>query len=121
MNYTASSVKKEIESKKSLTVNGDLQCPQSSDWIESGNTLCDHESHALCPHAKTQMCKQKIHIYEQGAKQGAPLTILTFYFMVSQENPNGFIDAHDQQLCRLIRRGKSSGKYSIDTMQFDTV
>jgi hypothetical protein len=115
MNYTASSVKKEIESKKALEVNGELRCPQGSDWIGSGNTSCHYESHMSCPHAKTKSCKQRIHIYEQESK----ITILTFYFTISPTNSDGFIDEHDQQLRLLIRRGKSSGKYSIDTMQFD--
>jgi len=89
MNYTASSVKKEIESKKTLTVSGDLQCPQGTTWVGSGNTLCSHEAHTSCPHAKTQTCEQKIHIYEQGAKIGAPLVVFAFRFTISQTIPMG--------------------------------
>jgi O-glycosyl hydrolase len=116
MNYTASSVKKEIESKKTLTINGDLRCPQNASWIQDDGTQC-LQVPASCSHTQTRTCKQRIHIHEQGTK----LVILTFYFTISQANFDGCIDAHDQQLGRLINRGKSSKNYSIDVMQFDAV
>jgi hypothetical protein len=114
MYYTASSVKKEIETKKALTINGDLQCPQNTGWIQTDGTPCLQVPTA-CIHTQKHTCKQRIHIYEQGIK----LAILTFYFTISQSNLDGRIDSHDQQLERLIRHGKISEKYSVDVMQFD--
>ena len=114
MGYTASSVKREIDAKKTLTVNGDLRCPQSTEWLQHDSTPCPQVPES-CSHARVQECKQRIHIHEQGTK----LIILTFRFTISQTNHDGFIDEHDQQLELLIRRGKNSETYSLDVAQFD--
>lgn len=114
MNCTADSVKKEIETQKSLTVKGDLQCPQSSIWIGSGNTPCQQRP-ASCQHVQKRTCKQRIRI----DKQGMNLIVLTFYFTISSTDHRGFIDENDPQLGQLIDYGNNSGTYSINTTQFD--
>jgi hypothetical protein len=117
MSYTADSVKKEIESKKTLTIKGDVGCPQNTGWVQDDGTQC-FQSPASCLHTQKRSCKQRIHIHDTGTKK---LVILTFKFTVSQTDHRGIIDEHDQQLGLLIKHGQSSGKYSIDVMQFDTV
>ena len=114
MNYTASSVKKEIETNAILTVKGDLQCPQSTAWAGTGNTPCS-QNPSSCPHTLSQACKQRIRIDEQGTN----LIILTFNFTISPTDYRGYIDEHDRQLNRLICYGETSNKFSIDPSRFD--
>jgi hypothetical protein len=120
MKYTASSVKKEIESKKTLVVNGGLQCPQDTGWIQSDGTQCPQIPSA-CLHTRAGTCKQRVHIHERGPAREVKLVILTFYFTISSTNHDGYIDAQDRQLERLVNCGRTSKRYLIDTAQFDTV
>jgi len=110
MNYTASSVKKVLDANKILSIEGGLLCPQDQNWTLDGNTECCRNTQ-LCPHIGKQTCKQRINISE---KNGVKLTILTFYFTISQTNLDGVIDEEDKPLQRLMR----NEKYSINPGMF---
>ena len=114
MNYTASSVKRELDTKTNLTIRGGLGCPQDSTWTQENNTSCSGVPHQCsCTQAKTlsQKCTQKLYVCD---KRGITLVTLKFYFTISQTNLEGFIDEHDLQLCLLIQN------QSIDTAKFVT-
>jgi len=114
MNYTASSIKKEFDINKVLTMDGGLQCPQDQNWTSDDNTKCYENLHKPCPHKQTQTCKQRVDISDDGRK----LTTLTFLFTISQTNLDGFIDEDDGQLKRLMRFLEKNEKYSINIGAF---
>jgi len=114
MRYTASSVKKELESISILEVHGGLGCPQDPNWTPNGNTSCSGEP-ASCRHAPKQTCKQTVEV--RNHENGCKLCVLTFNFTISTINLDGFIDEYDQQLVRLVRMVKN-GNYPMDTLKF---
>ena len=79
MRYTASSVKRELQTNADLEVRGGLGCPQDSNWTQNGNTPC-LGAPATCLHTQDQTCKQSIEICYR--ETGCKLSILTFYFTI---------------------------------------
>ena len=114
MRYTASSVRKELEINHTFTINGGLGCPQDRSWTPNGNTPCSGEP-ASCYHVQKQTCKQAIEVRSQ--QTDCKLGILTFNFTISQTHLDGFIDANDMQLVRLIRMAEK-GNYPINVEKF---
>ena len=115
MRFTASSVKRELEINKVLKVNGGLGCPQEPGWTPNGNTPCSGVP-ASCCHIQEQTCKQVIEVRSQETE--SKLGVLIFNFTISTTNHDGFIDADDQQLVRLIRYMAKRGEDPIDTAKF---
>jgi len=103
MRYTASSVKRELETTSAFTLKGEIGCPQDSSWTPNGNTPCTGVPDT-CDYAQEQTCKQVINVYDQVT--GCKLSFLPFYFTISSKNLDGFIDANDQRLALVIRAAK---------------
>ena len=99
-----------------FTVNGGLGCPQGPDWTPNGNTPCSGEPES-CHHTQEQTCKQAIEV--RNKTTDCKLGILTFKFTISSTDRNGFIDANDMQLARLIRIAKKGNYPPINTEKFD--
>lgn len=113
MFYTASSVMKELTKATTLTINGDLKCPQSTSWTHNGNTPCEG-SPISCSHNSSQTCKQMLHVFD--SKGIVKLAVLVFYYpVIHGGQPEGVIDSKDTLLEKLIKI------HSIDKKKFIAV
>jgi len=99
MRYTASSVQKELFANTDLSIEGNAVCPPDPNWIGNlKNEIECKKNPQRCELAFTNTCNQMIHIFRN--KQ--LLTVISFQFTISPENNDGFIDAEDYGLGRLI-------------------
>jgi len=112
MYYTASSVKKALQSNKTLSTEGleDLGCPQKEkrEWAGWDNAGECPRVPQRCSLASRHDCKQRIHIFYRKNylenKVQVPLAVLNLRFTISSTNNDGYIDKDDNVLGRLINR-----------------
>jgi hypothetical protein len=112
MNYTASSVQKELSMNSDLDIRGEASCPQNTNWLGGDHTSCSQSQH-LCDHVQDQSCEQTIFIDDQ---RGTYLTFLTFIYTISPSDFDGLIDEHDQRLKLLLK-----ARASINTGNFKVI
>lgn len=117
LRYTADSIKRELETQGMFTVNGGVECPQAANWTPNGNVPCPGTP-SSCPHVQSQTCKQAIDVYYSNNTGGCRLGVLTFTFTVSPTDYNGYIDANDSQLARLIMAAKNGNGPPINPQNF---
>ncbi|GHV92664.1 hypothetical protein AGMMS50268_31670 [Spirochaetia bacterium] len=93
--YTAVSVIDALKNSAKLACEGEdlIMCPRR----DLGDCLQDP---AGCSKGQMQECKQQVKVYSDYQRLG----ILTFYFMVSPTDYNGFIRKQDSVLNNLLRR-----------------
>jgi len=105
MNYTASSVKLELEAmivRKGLHSDNlkNAKCPIMGLIFEDGRR-CQAKPKS-CKKGQEQECK---HYVSVKTKQGALYTALDFRFIAKDTECEGYIYEKDRQLLPLIRRG----------------
>jgi hypothetical protein len=110
--YSAKSVKvalEKMEKQSNHACEGldKLVCPAPHLLLEAlaGCTRrCDNVAPSLCPSARKRSCKRVVHIYNNKAKTRL-YCALFLYFTISDKSREGFIDAEDNPVKALIRKG----------------
>jgi len=105
MDYTASSVRRELER---LIINRgfhsdnlkNAKCPIPSAIFEDGRKC--NMNRKTCEKGHDQECVHRVSIR---TKQNALYTTVSFKFTISDTDYDGFIDENDPQIKNLIRRG----------------
>jgi len=79
-----------------------LECPIPLALDETQRCCQDPPN---CHDAKNQSCERKVIVYYKNNPDGGYCAFLKFNFTISQTDNDGFIDAEDSQLERLISKG----------------
>ncbi|MDR0457087.1 MAG: hypothetical protein LBH20_10445 [Treponema sp.] len=92
--YSAASVISALKSNEALIIDGDdkVGCPSEHEGCTGDLQKCN-----VC---KNHSCKQRISIHHNYQR----LMTLSFRFVVSLQNPDGFIPKNDSALQVLVKR-----------------